>query len=157
MKCGTNSAVDLILGPPALYPPPPLDLNAVPFHVDCGAPGTLTQGFWKNHPDAWPVNTVQLGAGTVTKAQGIAILQTPVKGDATLILAYQLIAAELNAALGNNHSCVDSTIAAANALLTTYPVGSGLNPTSTAGQMAVSLGSTLDQYNNGLLCAPHQN
>jgi hypothetical protein len=157
VKCGTNSEVDLILGPPALYPPLPLDLNAVPVHVDCAGPGTLTQGYWKNHPDKWPVSSVQLGAGTVTEAQAIAILNTPAKGDATIILAYQLIAAELNVALGNNSSCVSSTISAANALLTTYPVGSNLDPSSAAGQIATSLANTLDQYNNGLLCAPHQN
>jgi len=157
IKCGTNSEVDLVLGPPALYPPLALDLRAVAVHVDCPAPGTLTQGYWKNHPDKWPVSSVQLGAGTVTESQAIAILNTPVRGDATLILAYQLIAAELNAALGNPTSCVSSTISAANALLATYPVGSNLSSSSSAGVTATALANTLDQYNNGNLCAPHQN
>jgi hypothetical protein len=156
IPCGTNGETDLVVGPPVLFPPPPNDVHAVPFNVPCGGPGTLTIGFWKNHPTAWPVSSVTLGSGTVSEAAAIAILQTPPRGDATIILAQQLIAAELNVALGNTSSCVSSTISAANALLAAHPVGSGLSPSSSAGQQATSLASTLDAYNNGGLCAPHQ-
>ena len=31
LKCGTNSATDLVLGPPELFPPAEFDLHATPF------------------------------------------------------------------------------------------------------------------------------
>jgi hypothetical protein len=158
IPCGTNGEDDLVLGPPALFPPPPNDVHTIPFNVPCAStgPGTLTIGYWKNHPSAWPVSSLTLGGTTVSESTAIGILQTPPRGDATIILAQQLIAAELNVALGNTSSCISSTISAANALLAAHPVGSGLSPSSSAGQQATSLASTLDAYNNGGLCAPHQ-
>ena len=158
LPCGTNGELDLVVGPPAIFPAPPLDVRAVPFNVPCRTgPGTLTIGYWKNHADKWPVTSVTLGGGTISETQALAILNTPPRGDATIILAQQLIAAELNVQLGNTSSCVSSTIAAANSLLAANPVGSHLSTSSAAGQQAVALGSTLDSYNNGALCAPHQN
>lgn len=41
---------------------------------------TLTQGFWKNHGEAWPVEELILGDTTYTKAQLLAILRTPPRG-----------------------------------------------------------------------------
>lgn len=58
------------------------------------------QGYWKNHADAWPVDSLVLGDTTFTKAQAIDVLRTPPQGDARLILAKQLIAAKLNLAAG---------------------------------------------------------
>ena len=37
-------------------------------------PGTGTPGYWKNHPEAWPVATITVGGVTYTKAQAIAWL-----------------------------------------------------------------------------------
>jgi hypothetical protein len=156
IPCGVNTEVDLIYGLPRLFPPPPYDIHATAYYVPCTAAGTATIGYWKNHPDAWPVQSVALGAGTVTKAQALAILGMPPRGDATRILAVQLIAAQLNVAAGNASSCIAATVAQANALLVTYPVGSNLRTSTAAGAAAVALGATLDQYNNGLLCAPHR-
>ena len=39
MPCGYDSETDLVLGPPALYPPGDLDLRARSFHVECPAGG----------------------------------------------------------------------------------------------------------------------
>ena len=156
IPCGVNTEADLIYGLPRLFPPAPYDIHTTPYKVPCTGDGTATIGYWKNHPDAWPVQSVKLGAGTVTKAQALVILGTPPRGDATRILAVQLIAAELNVAAGNASSCIAATIVQANALLATYPVGSGLATSTTAGATAVALAAKLDQYNNGLLCAPHR-
>lgn len=159
LPCGTNGEIDLVTGPPALFPPPPADMRTKAFNVPCvttPGPGTLTIGYWKNHPNNWPVSSVTVGGGSISEAAAIDILNTPPRGDATIILADQLIAAELNVALGNTSSCVSSTIAAANTLLAAHPVGSNLRTGTTDGATAVSLGSTLDNYNNGGLCAPHQ-
>jgi hypothetical protein len=65
-----------------------------------GAPATcpLGQGFWKNHPDAWPVSCLTLGRQTYSQTELLRLLDTPVRGDASLILAHQLIAAKLTMA-----------------------------------------------------------
>jgi hypothetical protein len=118
-------------------------------------PGTLTQGFWKNHPDAWPVTSITIGGTSYTVAQAIAIMQTPVKGDITVSLFHQLVAAKLNVLAGNDDSCIASDIAAADAFLTAHPVGSGVSPGSAAGQSIVGTLTRLDSYNNGQLCVPH--
>ena len=51
--------------------------------TDCGShnPGTGTPGYWKNHPDAWPVDELEVGGVLLTKEEAITILQTAVKGD----------------------------------------------------------------------------
>src|SRR5262245_31584203 len=64
-------------------------------------PGTtcpVGQGFWKNHPAAWPVRTLMLGSQTYTEGELLAVSRTPIGrsgADASLILAHQLIAAKL--------------------------------------------------------------
>jgi hypothetical protein len=63
----------------------------------------LSQGYWKNHPDAWPVDTLTIGGILYTKVELLAILKTPPKkGNSNLILAHQLIAALLNLAHGSD-------------------------------------------------------
>ena len=86
------------------------------------------QGYWKNHPDAWPVTELQLGNVTYTQEQLLAILHQPVRGNGLLILAHQLIAAKLNIAAGADPSCIQDAIAEADALigdLVVPPIGDG--------------------------------
>ena len=71
----------------------------------------LTQGYWKNHASAWPVSSLTLGTVNYTKAQLLAILGAPVKGNGLIDLAHQLIAAKLNSAKG---ACV--TLDVSNAI-----------------------------------------
>src|SRR5688572_26918437 len=54
---------------------------------------TLTQGFWKNHAEDWPVASLMLGANTYTSVELMAILDEPVAGNGLIALAHQLIAA----------------------------------------------------------------
>ena len=71
--------------------------------------------------DLWPVNSLMLGTVSYTKAQLLNILKTNVgtggKADASLILAYQLIAAKINLANGADACPIGPTIAAADALI----------------------------------------
>jgi hypothetical protein len=68
-----------------------------------------------------------------------------------------LVPAMLNVLIGNDGSCVNNTIAAANAWMATYgPVGSDVAASSAAWSAGSPLQSTLDAYDNGLLCAPHR-
>jgi hypothetical protein len=119
-------------------------------------PGTGTPGYWKNHPDAWPVSSITVGGVTYQKAEAIAWLGKVGK-DKTTTMFSSLVPAMLNVLIGNDGSCVNSTIAAANAWMVTYgPVGSNVAGGSAAWALGEPLHQQMDAYNNGLLCAPHR-
>ena len=119
-------------------------------------PGTGTPGYWKNHPEAWPVASLTVGGVSYTKAQAIAWLGKVGK-DKTTTMFSSLVPAMLNLLIGNQGSCVSPTIAAANAWMATYgPVGSNVAGSSAAWQLGEPLHITMDNYNNGRLCAPHR-
>ena len=117
---------------------------------------TLTQGFWKNHPQSWPVFvTMNLGSVAYTQAQLLAIFAEPTKGNGLISLAHQLIAAKLNILAGATPPpAVSTAIANADALigaLVVPPVGAGsLAPGTTS-----PLTQTLDDFNNGTIGPGH--
>jgi hypothetical protein len=121
------------------------------------------QGYWKNNPDAWPVNTLMLGSQSYTKAELLIILNTPKgvgkKADASLILANQLIATKLNIENGADPTPVSDTIDDADDVLSLYTgkLPYRVRPNTTNGKMMVNDANTLNSYNNGLLtpgCSP---
>jgi hypothetical protein len=119
-------------------------------------PGTGTPGYWKNHPEAWPVQTITVGTVTYTKTQAIALLDQVGK-DKTLTMFSSLVSAMLNVKIGNDSSCVGSTINDAQAWMTKYgPAGSGVAASSYAWKVGEPLHRLMDNYNNGMLCAPHR-
>jgi hypothetical protein len=118
-------------------------------------PGTGTRGYWVNHPAAWPVNSLYLGGVFYTKNDAIAVLQRATKGDMTYAMAAQLIATKLNLAGGNQSSCITSTVVNADAWMAQHPVGSNVKGNSSAWNVGEPLHNTLDDYNNGRLCAQH--
>jgi hypothetical protein len=121
------------------------------------SPGTGTVGYWKNHPDAWPVDEITIGGVLYTKAEAIAAMQTPGRGDKTYNMFAQLVAAKLNVAIGNDDSCISSDITAANAWMTANPLDSNVRARSDEWRDPGSgLHGNLDDYNNGRLCAPHR-
>src|SRR5262249_34689580 len=111
------------------------------------------QGYWKNNPAAWPVNTLMLGSQTYTKTELLAILSTPINGDASLTLADQLITAKLNIANGADGTPVTSTINHADGVLSGFKgkLPYKVKPSSANGQAMVNDASVLDNYNNGAL------
>lgn len=119
-------------------------------------PGTGTPGYWKNHPDAWPDQTITVGTTTYTKDQAIALLNQVGK-DKTLTMFSSLVPAMLNVAIGNDNTCVSSTITQAQEWMTKYgPAGSGIHAASYAWKVGEPLHRLMDNYNNGMLCAPHR-
>jgi hypothetical protein len=110
-------------------------------------------GYWKNHPEAWPVTELQLGNVTYTQEQLLDIMHEPVRGNGLVSLAHHLITAKLNVANGADPSCIEQTIADADALigdLVVPPIGDGyLRPNEVE-----ALKDTLEAYNEGELCAP---
>ena len=115
---------------------------------------TYTIGYWKNHEEDWPVNSLTLGSVVYTKAQLLAILNQPVAGNGLISLAHQLIGAKLNIAAGADPSVVAVTISAADAqigALVIPPVGAGyLHPSTTSSKT-----QALDDYNNGITGPGH--
>ena len=115
---------------------------------------TLTQGFWKNHEEVWPVTSLTLGTVTYNQAQLLSILRTPVAGNGLISLAHQLIAAKLNVANGAAGSSIAGAISSADALiggLVVPPVGTGTLKTN----VTSSLVGQLDGYNNGVTGPGH--
>lgn len=127
-------------------PPPPPPTN----------PGTGTPGYWKNHPEAWPVSSLVIGGVTYTQAELLGFLGGSTSRDVTRIMARAVIAAELNGLIGNDTSCIDAVLDDANAWLVVNPIGSGLKGSSDAWAVGGPIATTLDDYNNGLICAPHR-
>lgn len=110
-------------------------------------------GYWKNHPQAWPVTELQLGNVTYTQDQLLSIMHQPVRGNGLVSLAHHLITAKLNVANGSDPSCIQQTIADADALigdLVVPPVGDGY----LAPRDVNALKDVLEEYNEGQLCAP---
>jgi hypothetical protein len=116
--------------------------------ITAGEDCTLTQGYWKNHPNAWPVSSLELGNVTYTKQQALDILATSVNGNGLVALAHQLIATKLNLASGSTSTVVTQAVADADALigvLVVPPVGTGSLTTT----QASALTHSLDDFNKG--------
>lgn len=126
-----------------------LIMGAVPMPGQNSCP-PLTQGYWKNHQSVWKDGSwMTLGTNFYTNAQLESILQTPVRGDASVALAHQLIAALLNIANGTDSTPIQGTLSDANNLIGSGIVPEGISPSSPTGQQMENDESILDDYNNG--------
>lgn len=122
---------------------------------------TLTQGYWKNHPSAWPVDNLTLGGVVYDQEELLALLRTPVRGDASLILGHQLIAALLNVASGADAvASVEDAIDGAHAWLIDHAdsvdgrLPFGRTP-GAAHSQATAIADALAAFNEGLTETPH--
>jgi hypothetical protein len=122
----------------------------------CEPPGTGTPGYWKNHPEAWPVEEIKINCTWYSKEAAIAIMNMPTKGDKTYTMFDALVAAKLNVMIGNPGCCISEAIHHADLWLIANPLDSHVKASSTAWQQGGEcLYWKLDAYNNGeLLCAP---
>lgn len=143
MQSWEGAAGDFAVPTDCAPPPPP-------------NPGTGTPGYWKNHPEAWPVDSIVIGGVTYSLDEAIAILSTPTARDVTYTMARALIAAELNALIGNDVSCIEVILDDAQAWMTAHAPGSGVRGRDAAWVAGEALASELDAYNNGELCAAHR-
>ena len=127
-------------------------INQSAFSSEEGPGCTRTQGYWKTHPQAWPVSQLKLGGIWYTKAELLAILKTPTQGNGAVSLARQLIAAKLNVvATGITDPGLLKAIADATALLkqgcqTVKIPDCVLHPSLTS-----ELTDLLDDYNSGII------
>ena len=118
--------------------------------------GTGTPGYWKNHPEAWPVNSIVIGGVLYSKAGAIANMGDGVGGDKTYTMFMHLVAAKLNVLSGTEAGCIAGTIGLADAWMEANPLGSKVKGSSLAWKNGEPLSTQLDRYNNGMLCAPHR-
>jgi hypothetical protein len=116
-------------------------------------PCPLTLSYWKNNSKAWPVSTLVLGSQTYSKTELVNLLNSSSSGDASLILAKQLITAKLNILSGTDTTSVSSTIAHADGLLAGYTgkLPYKVKTSSALGKAMTTDGSVLDSYNSGRL------
>lgn len=113
-----------------------------------------SMGYWKNHPDEWPVDWIEIGDANYTKNEAINLLEVASAKDATRMLAAQLITAKLNRLSGTcpNFCCcagsanIDEVIEDADKFLMEYPIGS--DPQNEDRQYALQLKDLLNTYNN---------
>jgi hypothetical protein len=116
-------------------------------------PGTGTPGYWKNHPEAWPVSSITIGGKTYSKTMALYWMKRS-DGDKSITLFRALVAAKLNVLIGNDSGCIKDTIAAADAWFSKYMLGSNIQADSYAWKVGEPLYLYLDKYNNGGLCCP---
>jgi hypothetical protein len=119
------------------------------FLCECDEPDGCfrTPGYWKTHPEdpAWPADGFAIGGVAYGNSDLIAIMERPVKGDATVILAHHLIAAKLNVLAGEDVPEFNDAIAAGDDLLAMYPLGS--RPSGDAKSEILGVKDTLVGYN----------
>jgi hypothetical protein len=121
-----------------------------------GSSCTYSQGYWRNHPNAWPVTSLTLGTVTYQAAELMAILDDPARGNGLVILTHQLIAAKLNIANGADPSAVQQAITDADNMigaLVVPPIGNGYLAPGQTGDLT----ETLTEYNEGTIGPGHCN
>jgi len=120
--------------------------------ADCGSSANecpLSQGYWKNHAESWPVvDGLDIGGVVYNNAELLDILNTPPKrGNSYLIVGHQMIAALLNIANGSDPSVISVELDLVHAYLTGVDLLSDFDKDT--GMNGVS--GVLDDYNNRLL------
>jgi hypothetical protein len=123
--------------------------------------GVRTPGYWMQPHHAWPVATITIGGIVYSRTDAQALMKAPGAGDKTYDMFAQLVAAKLNVISGASAGCIQDVIDDADTWMTTYPVGSGVKANHDAWKTPVlglaaaagTMHTTLDSYNNGLMCA----
>lgn len=121
-------------------------------HVEC----VHSQGYWKTHPEKWPVSSIRLGNVIYTKTQALAIWNTPAAGNGLISLAHQLMAAKLNIIAGAvPPSAIVGAISTADALIGTKiipPIGSGFIAPATTSHLTDDLEEFNTEENGDIAC-----
>ncbi|WP_437588677.1 hypothetical protein [Sorangium sp. So ce1000] len=114
---------------------------------------TLTQGYWKNHEESWPTSTLTLGGVEYSQAELLDLFRTAPKGDASLILGHQLVAALLNVGSGASDAALGGALADAEAWMAANKDADGRLPygikQGDAAGDAVALSDALADFNEG--------
>ena len=111
--------------------------------------------YWRDYPDAWPVEEITIGEITYDKQDAIDILNTLINDDMTISMFYKLAATKLNIANGAGSGCIETIVTEADAWMRDYgPAGSGVSASSEEWNEGEPLHNMLYDYIKGLLCVP---
>jgi hypothetical protein len=151
LDCGTEYAFRVFAHANRTYDRSAFSYGGPCSTASCGGGGggcTYTQGYWKNHPEAWVIDAMTLGTVPYDQGDLLAIFGTPTGTNGLISLAHQLIATKLNIANGADPTAIQSSVSAADALiggLVVPPLGTGyLAPATTS-----ALVTALTDYNEG--------
>lgn len=104
------------------------ELMTPSFVCDCpSGVCTGTPGYWKNHPDAWPVDELVIGDVTFYKMELMDIFGWSANEGKDVKLFHHLVAAKLNVLRGATYEGIGDAIAAADDFFIMYPFGSELD------------------------------
>jgi hypothetical protein len=152
--------------------------------LGCGTGCVRTPGYWKSHPCDWPApfvptpsqtqpqqcsitgnsnqwcvadtgHQIFIGTNQYNQAQLLCAFERTPTGNALVILAHHVIAAQLNVRSGGTPppgtALADAMLLIGNRnILTDY-----VDPTSAVGAQMLALAGSLDDYNNGRSGARH--
>ncbi|MHC1763129.1 MAG: SdrD B-like domain-containing protein [Verrucomicrobiia bacterium] len=129
------------------------DVGLVEQSAEEMGPGVAGPGFWRNHLEAWPVDELVIAGVTYTKAEAAAKMINGADKRRTLFRS--LVAARLNVLAGAEDSCILETLEEADAWLMADHAKEEVRGSNPAwSELGKTLNETLEQYNEGLLCAP---
>ncbi|MBU8923250.1 MAG: hypothetical protein KOO63_15630 [Bacteroidales bacterium] len=116
------------------------------FTCECEEEGgcSYTPGYWKNHPEAWPVSGLTIGGVFYTMEELLEIFDWPTRSDITVIFFHHTVAAKLNVLVGAPDYIL-GTIDMADAFFALYPLGS--KPKGEIKEEAEAIKDALEQYN----------
>src|SRR5690606_16512163 len=106
-----------------------------------------TPTYYKNNAETWPADQLSLGGETYERPALLSILHMLPSDDVTIAMAQALIAAKFNVARGVETPAIATTIAAADAWLSAFPISQGT--VREDWQEGVDLLRQLQQVNNG--------
>jgi len=115
--------------------------------VACDDSNNLSPGYWKTHPEAWPVDCIEIGGVSYTKCEAIALMAQE-SGDKSFTMFRSVVAAKLNYyAFGADEWFIWS----GDWWLYMNPVGSGVKARSDAWQCnGEQIYMWLDAFNNAM-------
>jgi hypothetical protein len=82
------------------------------------------------------------------------MMKSPKQGDQSVFLFLELAAVRLNIFIGNDPSCINDAIDAADAFLAAHPFDSNVDKKSAEWQAFAHHYEDLHAYNRGQMCAP---
>jgi hypothetical protein len=111
----------------------------------------LAPDYWANHPAEWPVTTLTLGAQNYERDELLALVRAKAAGDASMLLARELIATLLNLAAGADPDPILAIIGDAQAVLSLFrgKLPYAVRAASPRGRRILEDGQLLKAYNAG--------
>ncbi|MDX1990971.1 MAG: hypothetical protein SF029_01190 [bacterium] len=128
------------------------DTSAQQTPVTADAAGCNTLYFWRLNPEAWPVETLQLGTQSYTRPELVALMNSQISDDLSVDLLRQAVTAKLNAAAGCVSPEAEQVILSVDGFLAAQPerLPLGIASDTPEGQQISTLLPVLRAVNNAI-------